>query len=138
MTESEVRKAISPLRAARLLLQEGFTDEAVSSSYYAMFHIARAMLIADNVSLPKTHAGLIAAFSERYVKSGPLSRDLGRYLNNLEDARLIADYTADTIDASLAADCLRKAEIFLSAGLNLLGMPDRFDCPMMPSACGNE
>lgn len=108
MTESEVRKAISALQAARLLLQKGFTDEAVSSSYYAMFHMARAMLIVDNASLPKTHTGLIAAFSERYVKSGQLSRDLGRYLNNLEDARLIADYTADTIDAPLAANCLES------------------------------
>lgn len=45
MIEAEIRKAISALRAARLLLKEGFTDEAVSSSYYAMFHMARAMLI---------------------------------------------------------------------------------------------
>ena len=124
MIEAEVRKATSALRAARLLLQEGFTDEAVSSSYYAIFHMARAMLIRHNISLPKTHTGLIAAFSERYVKSGQLSSEFGRHLNKLEDARLIADYSADTIDAELAADCLLKAEQFLSAGLNLLGMPD--------------
>jgi uncharacterized protein (UPF0332 family) len=125
MTEVEVRKATSALRAARLLLQGGFADEAVGSSYYAMFHMARAMLIWHNVPLPKTHAGLIAAFSERYVKSGQLPRELGRYLNKLEDARMIADYSADTIDTELASDCLQKAEQFLSAGLNLLGMPDK-------------
>jgi len=32
MIDEEVRKATSALRAARLLLQEGFTDEAVSST----------------------------------------------------------------------------------------------------------
>lgn len=124
MTAAEVRKATSALRAARLLLQEGFTDEAVGSSYYAMFHIARAMLIRHGILLPKTHAGLIAAFSEQYVKSGPLPRELGRYLNELQDARLIADYSADIIDAELASDCFHKAERFVSAGLNLLGMSD--------------
>jgi uncharacterized protein (UPF0332 family) len=124
MIEAEIGKATSALRAARLLLREGFTDEAVGSSYYAMFHLARAMLSWQHAPLPKTHAGLIAAFSEQYVKSGQLPRELGRYLNELEDARLIADYSADTMAPELAADCFRKAEQFLSAGLNLLGRSD--------------
>jgi len=47
-----------------------------------------------NAILPKTHISLIAAFSVRYVKSRQLSRELERYLSNLEDVRLIADYTA--------------------------------------------
>jgi len=82
------------------------------------------MLIRHNASLPKTHTGLIAAFSEHYVKPGQFSSEFGRHFNKLEDARLIADYSADTIDAELAADCLLKDEQFLSAGFNLLGMPD--------------
>jgi uncharacterized protein (UPF0332 family) len=97
MTEAEISKAISALRAAQLLLREGFTDEAVASSYYAMFHMARALLSWQQVSLPRTHSGLIAIFSEQYVKSGQLPKSLGRYFNELEDARLIADYSADII-----------------------------------------
>lgn len=126
MTEAEISKAISALRAAQLLLREGFTDEAVASSYYAMFHMARALLSWQQVSLPRTHSGLIAIFSEQYVKSGQLPKSLGRYFNELEDARLIADYSADIIDPELASDCLQKAEQFLSAGLSLLGRSELF------------
>ena len=77
MTESEIRKTISALRAARFLLKEGLTNEAVSSSYYAMFHMARAMLIVDNASLPKMHSDLIVAFSKCYVKSRQLFQGVG-------------------------------------------------------------
>lgn len=121
MTEAEIRKAKSALAAARLLLENGFTDEAVGNSYYAVFHMARAMLFVENMAIPKTHNGLISAFSESYIKSGRLSRELGRNLNALQDARLLADYAADSINSDLASDCLHKAEEFVSAGLEVVG-----------------
>jgi len=121
VTEAEIRKARSASAAARLLLENGFTDEAVGNSYYAVFHMARAMLFADKVKIPKTHNGLIATFSESYIKSGRLSRDLGRNLNALQDARLLADYSADSINSDLASDCLHKAKEFVSAGLEVVG-----------------
>lgn len=83
MMEAEIRKAQSALAAARLLLQEGFTDEAVGSSYYAAFHMAKALLLAADTPIPKTHTGLISAFSGRYVRSDELPREPGRKLKAL-------------------------------------------------------
>jgi uncharacterized protein (UPF0332 family) len=120
MKEAEVRKANRALSAARLLLEKGFTDEAVGSSYYAVFHMARALLFAIDAPIPKTHTGLISAFSERYVKTGTLPREIGKKLNALQDARLIADYSADTVDSELASICLQQAESFVQAGLTAL------------------
>jgi uncharacterized protein (UPF0332 family) len=43
-----MRKAASSLGAARLLLGNGYTDEACSRAYYAMFDAARAGLLVVN------------------------------------------------------------------------------------------
>jgi uncharacterized protein (UPF0332 family) len=49
--EAFLRKAHSSLGAARLLLVNGYTDEASSRAYYAMFDAARAALIASQAPI---------------------------------------------------------------------------------------
>jgi uncharacterized protein (UPF0332 family) len=59
-------KAESSLGAARLLLDNGYTDEACSRAYYAMFDAARAALLIANApveaEVARTHRGLMSAF----------------------------------------------------------------------------
>jgi len=57
-----VRKSDRALKVARLALNAGDNDSAVSRSYYAMFDIARAALLRAGVAedrLPRTHSGVI-------------------------------------------------------------------------------
>ena len=79
------KKADMALHSAQLLLNAGDCDGASSRAYYAAFDIARAALIAAHSPVPtevaKTHAGLISAFSLRFVKSGLISPELGHFLN---------------------------------------------------------
>jgi uncharacterized protein (UPF0332 family) len=84
-----------------------------------MFDAARAALLALSEGFAKdtwrTHRGLIAAFGTHMVKSGKVSAELGRSLNRLHEIRMIADYSSNLIDASLARRSVEEAVQFVEA-----------------------
>ena len=81
-------------------------DGACNRGYYAMFDAARAALLAEGsgeAEIPRTHSGLITAFSPQLVKTGRVPVELGRALNRAAEIRLIADYKDEPIDPEQAA-----------------------------------
>ena len=90
-----------------------------------MFDAAHAALLRVNADLNpatiKTHRGLIAAFGERLVKAGRTTLDLGRSLNQVEQVRLLADYTREAIHLKKAQWSIDQAETFIAA-MQLLGL----------------
>ena len=65
-----------------------------------MYDAAHAALLAENKAdfkITKTHSGLIAAFGLHIVSTNKISRDLGRSFNEVEQLRLLADYTGEEI-----------------------------------------
>lgn len=123
--EKYLEKAGRALNAARLLLDAGETDGACNRAYYAMYDAAHAALLAENrldYKATKTHNGLIAQFGLHIVASGKIPRELGRTLNEVEQLRLLADYTGDEIACDHAAVAVSKAEIFVDAIRRMLGI----------------
>ncbi len=59
--------------------------------YYAMFYAASALVIRDGLSLHK-HRAVISYVHREYVKSGRVSKELGRALLTAFDRRTQADY----------------------------------------------
>ena len=51
-----LEKAKEKLKAAKYLLNGGFFDDAISRAYYAVFHVAKAILLLFNED-PETHEG---------------------------------------------------------------------------------
>lgn len=90
-------KAIRALASAKLLIEAGDVDGACNRAYYAMFDAARAALIMSNapaeLSVAKTHSGLISGFSLHLVKTDQFPVELGKALNRAAEIRLVADYT---------------------------------------------
>lgn len=111
------RKAEIAMASARILLEAGDPDGACSHAYYAMFDAARAALIMSGAQteseIPKTHSGLIAAFSLHLVKTNKLSVDLGKSLNRIHQIRLIADYKGDAVEIEIAKKALLDADSFV-------------------------
>lgn len=110
-------KAARALASAREL-QDRDPDGSVNRSYYAMFDIARAALLSAGVredELPRTHSGVISAFSKHAVQSGRIDQKLSGALGRTESLRLMADYTGTALDAKTAADTVARAEAFVSA-----------------------
>lgn len=96
------KKASTACLSARLLLDAGDSDGALNRAYYAMFDAARASLIGlpglgSLQEMTRTHSGLISAFGLHLVKPGLVSRELGRQLNRAHEARLIADYSDESM-----------------------------------------
>lgn len=108
-------KAVQACTSAKTLLDTGDADGACNRAYYAMFDAARAALIAEGHDLGKTHKGVLNVFSERFVKGGLISKDVGRLLKHAETFRYIADYEGDPVELVDARTMVVNAETFVAA-----------------------
>jgi len=111
-----VRKGKRALQVARLALNAGDNDSAVSRSYYAMFDFAQAALLRAGVTedkLPRTHGGIIEAFRRHAVQSGQIDRELATQLSRTESLRIKADYTGTEIELGEAKEVVQNAELFV-------------------------
>ena len=61
-------KSDKKLILAKTAYSRGDYSDAVSLSYYAMFLVAKALILKKGIKAPKTHAGLIHLFNLHYVK----------------------------------------------------------------------
>ena len=66
-----IEKSNENIKAAELLLREGFFAIANTRAYYAMFYAAQALLETVNLSFSK-HSAVIAAFGKEFIKTGKL------------------------------------------------------------------
>lgn len=121
-------KAHRACASARVLCDLGDVDGACNRAYYAMFDAARAALLASHVlvlaDIGKTHSGLMAAFSLHLVKNGRVSKEIGRLLKRAEEARIVADYKGDSVEADDARQLVEQAETFVAA-MQALFMPEQ-------------
>ncbi len=117
------RKAIDAAVDARMLLEAGRTDGAVSRAYYAMFDGARAALEIVKPDLPfaKTHSAIINRFSFHVVVGTGMDPVVGRYLNAAETLRIFADYDRATVAADEAATAVQRMDLFLAAVAQVIG-----------------
>ncbi len=111
-------KAVRALASAKLLLSNGDAEGACNRAYYAMFDAAHASLLRFgekvNPSETKTHKGLIGAFGKYLVQTKMVSPDIGRSINQVENIRLLADYTGNEIPLDKATLAVEQADIFLA------------------------
>ena len=122
-----IDKAERALQAARLLDTAGEVEGACNRAYYAMYDAAHAALLFANkagYNVTKTHSGLISAFGLHIVSTNKIPRELGRALNEVEQLRLLADYTGEQITHEQASHAVRKAEIFVVAIRGILSLDD--------------
>ncbi|NCN98371.1 MAG: HEPN domain-containing protein [Rhodoferax sp.] len=121
-------KAETATASANALLALGDVDGACNRAYYAMFDAARAALLATNGSVRsdtgKTHRGTLNAFSEHFVKTGRITKELGRLLKHAETFRYVADYEGGSVELVDARELVLQAEHFV-ATLRTIVTPQR-------------
>jgi uncharacterized protein (UPF0332 family) len=124
MTEDQhdlLVKAQDSIKAARVLLSEGFPGFAVSRAYYAMFYIAQTFLEGEGLSFSK-HSAVIAAFGEHFARTGRVPAQFHRFLLEAMELRHESDYAPRrTISDSQAVEQIDRAESFLELGNSLIG-----------------
>lgn len=115
MTKRLLAKARQALTTARRDLDNDDTDAAANRCYYAVFYAAWAMFVARELTVPKTHSGLIAQFSQRFVRNGLFDQTLGATFGRLENLRAYADYTLESTPRAKLESALADAEAFVAA-----------------------
>jgi len=106
-------KAMQAAASAKVLVDIGDADGACNRAYYAMFDAARAALLTSGHPVGKTHHGVLLAFSEYWVKNGPLTKETGKLLKHAENFRLLADYTGDLVELDDARTLVQQAQDFV-------------------------
>lgn len=115
-----LERAEQSIQEARELALKGYYDFAASRAYYAAFYGATAILLSEGLDFSK-HSGVIAAIHQRFVKTGKISKELGKDLNWLFEIRNLGDYGGMVHVSSLQADqVIQAAERFLNAIRSLL------------------
>lgn len=109
------------LKSARILLENNQFKDSLSRSYYAMFTAARALLATKRLDSSK-HTGVVSLFNQHFVKTGIVSKDLGRILMKGKDLRQDGDYK-DFVEVSMeeAQSQYGEAEEFVKQTEKVLG-----------------
>ena len=116
-----LEKAGDGLRASRLPAEQKFYDIAVSRAYYSMFYVAEAFLLSEGLAFSK-HSAVIAAFGQRYAKSGVVAPKFHQYLIKAHDSRNMADYDIKKrISKREATTAIAHAEEFLEVAEEFIG-----------------
>ena len=110
-----LERARKAIRAARVLRDNGFPEDAVSRAYYAMFYCAKALTVRQGQALTK-HRAVISAFGRDFARTGALNPKLHMYIREAFEQRGIADYTwnAEMRD-KVATDHINRAQEFVRA-----------------------
>jgi uncharacterized protein (UPF0332 family) len=86
-----MEKANDELETSELLLKNKKFSKSLNSSYYAIFHITRGLLITDGIERTK-HSGLISEFIKQYIATGKIDKKYSKIIKNAEKIRIESDY----------------------------------------------
>lgn len=111
------------LEAARLVLGQGFTEQACGHAYYAAFYAVQEALIAAGRSA-KTHSGTLSAFGELLQeRRGPT--DAGRVFSRLHQTREETTYRWMGASPEEAEDAIAKAQQVIATAKELISQIDQ-------------
>lgn len=115
-----VAKAERSIAAARTLAGDGHHDFAIARAYYAMFYLASALLLGEELAFSK-HSAVIAAFGRHLVKTGRIEAEFHAFLREAQDQRNLGDYdTGALLGDAEAEEQIRRAEAFLAMAVPIL------------------
>jgi uncharacterized protein (UPF0332 family) len=109
------RKAQLHLREAAAQNADSSPMAVIHSSYYAMFHAARAVLFKATGTAPKRHDTTIQQFGLLVRDLDEALRAAGKAFNEVKDERTAADYDETIVPSPEdARETLRAAVDFLA------------------------
>jgi uncharacterized protein (UPF0332 family) len=110
---AELARARESLQAAQLLQEKGLFADAVSRSYYAVMHAARAALLAHD-TIAESHSAVRRLFGEVLVRPGRIEKEWAAVLAREQTQRIAADYDAEiSWDSATSAGLTEEAKAFV-------------------------
>ncbi len=109
-----LERSRAELAAARALVTQAFSAQAVTHAYYAAFFAAEGALLSLGETRSK-HSGVIGAFGQLIVKGGGVEPATGRILRDLYELRQRAVYDGAKVEEAHARSAIADAERFVDA-----------------------
>jgi uncharacterized protein (UPF0332 family) len=116
----EVERSTKSIGAAERLFEEGFLEDAISRSYYAILHAAKAVLLFENVQVD-SHEAVKRLLSLHLIKTNKIDSKYSKILREQQDDRYLADYdVAFSPESERVQRRIEDAKDFLEAMLKYL------------------
>ncbi|HET7118626.1 MAG TPA: HEPN domain-containing protein [Hanamia sp.] len=117
------QKAAQSIREARLLIDNGLNDTAISRLYYAAFYAINALLSINGFN-PKTHSRTKSIFNKEFILTGKIESRFSDFYSFLMAKRFEADYDDFVfIDENKIELLLTETEEFVDKINSLIKMP---------------
>jgi uncharacterized protein (UPF0332 family) len=84
-------RAHETLEEARIMANAEHWNGCVNRLYYACFYAVNALLMQKDLSSPK-HSGVRSLLNVHFIKTGVLTKEMGRLYNTLFEYRQQSDY----------------------------------------------
>ncbi len=108
-------KAREKLKTAQIDFDNERYDDAVSRTYYAVYHAISAVLLSKGLHF-SSHGQTIGAFNKEFVKTKKFPISFTKVIEKLFNERQIGDYDFESyIDADVAQEDLNHAENILKS-----------------------
>jgi len=92
---AEWQRALQAQRAAELLTKEGCLADAISRTYYAILHAAKAALHVHDAAAD-SHRAVRQMFGLHLIRTGEIEKTWSIHLSKGLDERQAADYDVET------------------------------------------
>lgn len=109
-------KARQNLTVAEWCFEQGHFDACCNRAYYAMYHVAIAVLAAEGVTPSKSqidHAWVQSQFVTHFCKRRKVFPQLKNYLSDAQTWRNRADYRPEPLNQRKASQQMRWAREFV-------------------------
>ena len=109
-----LEKARDDIATAHDLIDLGRFRGAVNRAYYAVYHLATAVLLTLDIERSK-HSGVQSAFGQYLVKPGLIEPEYGRILTSARKAHEASDYTDRiTLDEEMVKEIVTDCDRFVT------------------------
>jgi uncharacterized protein (UPF0332 family) len=120
MVSYRIRRAKETLQEVQLHIDNELWATAINRLYYACFYAVSALLLNHNMK-SQTHAGTRQMFGLHFVKTGIISKELGKFYSDIFEMRQTGDYDDfvdftkdDVLGAYIPAkDLIKSIELLL-------------------------
>ena len=110
-----LEKAKGKLDSALTNLEHRQFDDAVSRSYYCVFHIISGLIYLKDTEF-SSHNQTLGFFNKEFIKTGIFPKEFGKWIYKLFEFREIGDYVVTTnISEKDAKESYERASIILNS-----------------------
>ena len=86
-----IQRALETIAEVEKHIENGFWNTAINRMYFACFYAVGALLMKHHIEV-SSHTGARHKFGENFVKTGMVSREIGKHYTDLFEKRQKGDY----------------------------------------------